>query len=93
MREFLERREAVLRSQIESTNARLEDIAKSIEADGVVVTGSRGQNVPNRLLRIESELRRDQSRAQNELEHVLVRLDNEKRLEAANRMTSWARQS
>jgi hypothetical protein len=93
MREFLERREALLRSQIEATNARLEQIAKSIEADGVVVTGSRAQNVPNRLLRIESELRRDQTRALNELEQVLLRLDNEKRLEAANAITSWARQS
>jgi hypothetical protein len=93
MREFLERREALLRSQIESTNARLEEIAESIEAAGVVVTGSRGQSVPNRLLRIESELRRDQSRALDELEQVLVRLDNEKRLQAANAITSWARQS
>jgi hypothetical protein len=93
MREFLERREALLRSQIESTNARLYDVAKSIAADGVVVIGSRGQSVPNRLLRIESELRRDQTRALNELEQVLLRLDNEKRLEAANAITSWARQS
>jgi hypothetical protein len=93
MREFLERREALLRFQIEATNARLEEIARSIEAAGVVVAGSRGQSVPNRLLRIESELRRDQSRALNELEQVLLRLDNEKRLEAANALTSWARQS
>jgi hypothetical protein len=42
MREFLERREALLRSQIESTNARLEEIVKSIEAAGVVVTGQQG---------------------------------------------------
>jgi hypothetical protein len=93
MREFLERREALLRSQIESTNARLGEIAESIEADGVVMTGSRGQSVPNRLLRIESELRRDQARALHELEQVLLRLDNEKRLQAANAITSWAPRS
>jgi hypothetical protein len=93
MREFLERREALLRSQIESTNARLEEIAKSIEAAGVEVAGSRGQSMPNRLLRIESELRRDQTRALNELEQVLLRLETERQLEAANALTSWARQS
>jgi len=74
-------------------NLTYEEVAKSIEADGVVVTGSRGQNIPNRLLRIESELRRDQTRALNELEHVLLRLESEKQLGAANGMTRWVRHS
>lgn len=91
MREMLEQREKRLRDQIDADERRLADIGAAIERDGVVVTGSRGQNRPNGLLAAEREVRREMTRAFDELADVLSRLEAEAMLERANAITSWAK--
>jgi hypothetical protein len=89
---FLEQREAALRTQVESANERLAEFAKVIGEQGLTVIGSRGQVRPHPLLAAERELHREQTRALDELENVIRRLDAEIQLEQANALTAWKHQ-
>jgi hypothetical protein len=91
MKALLEDREQLLRQQIEAASARLIEVATAIERDGVTVIGSRGQLRSNPLLTAERELRRERTKALDQLEAVLWRLENERLVAEANAIMAWNR--
>jgi hypothetical protein len=88
--ERLEQRQQTILDQTANIRARLADVSAAIAEAGVVVTGSRGQQVPNRLLGLERTLQMDLARLERELITVEQQLDQHRRVERANAIIAAA---
>jgi hypothetical protein len=80
----LEQRQQTILGQLAATEGRLDEVSSAITDAGVVVVGSKGQPIPNRLLSVERILRRDQAQLERELIKVEHQLDECRRLGRIN---------
>jgi hypothetical protein len=92
MKTYLQQREALLREQLAITNQRLSEITEIISEQGLTVDGSRPGTIrPHPLFKAESDLRRERTKALDELEETLRRLEAEKLVAEANAL--WKNKS
>jgi hypothetical protein len=92
----IERDRAAAETALLATEARIAEIAEALRREGLIVTGSKSQPVPNRLLGIERGLRRDSERLRDRLDALRIRLrdeqqrkESDEQLVRMNQMTQW----